>query len=110
MKIGCDPFSREMEGTLELFIVNHQSLDLPWTSDSFTWSRSQESRSKSRLNKFLASTGYEKMTLDINQKPQPKLASDYLPILLDTAKLRKLQAPLQFENVIESEIFWPRQT
>lgn len=78
---NCRVISRAMEEFSE-FINNHLLIDLPLTGANFTWSRSEESISKSQLDRFLVSTSWEELAPNVIQYPLPQLISDYSPIML----------------------------
>ncbi|KAG5595099.1 hypothetical protein H5410_036331 [Solanum commersonii] len=81
-RVGCRPVSRAMEEFLEL-INNLLLIDLSLTSSFFTWTRSEDSSSRSRLDGFLVSTSREEMAPNVIQVPLSHLLSNHSTILLD---------------------------
>ncbi|KAF3661591.1 hypothetical protein FXO38_11602 [Capsicum annuum] len=61
-----------------------------------TWSRSEDSSSRSRLDRFLVSTSWAP---NVIQVPLPQLISDYSPILLDGSRGRWTKSPFRFESI-----------
>lgn len=97
-RIGCRGESRVMEEFSE-FIDNHCLIDLPLTGAPFTWSRSEDSSSRSRLDRFLVSTSWEELAPNVIQAPLPRLLSDHSPIMLDGSRGRQTRCPFRFENM-----------
>ncbi|PHT99388.1 Protein translocase subunit SecA [Capsicum chinense] len=61
-----------------------------------TWSRSEDSSSRSRLDRFLVSTSWAPNVIRV---PLPQLISDYSPILLDGSRGRWTKSPFRFESI-----------
>ncbi|KAF3661108.1 hypothetical protein FXO38_11879 [Capsicum annuum] len=81
------------------FIDNHLLIDLPLSCANFTWSRSEDSNSKSRLERFLVSTSWEELAPNVIQFPLPRLVSDHSPILLDGGRGKRTRSPFRFETM-----------
>lgn len=97
-RLGCRVISRAMKEFSE-FIDNHSLMDLPLLGAYFTWSWSEDSISKSRLDRFLVSTSWEELAPNVIKSPLPQLISDHFPILLDGARGRRMSSPFRFKNM-----------
>ncbi|PHT68371.1 hypothetical protein T459_27858 [Capsicum annuum] len=90
--------SRVME-KFSKFIDYHSLVDLPLRGAFYTWSRSEDSSSRSRLNRFLVSTSLGELVCNVIQIPLLRLVSDHSPFLLDCNKGNRGRSPSRFENM-----------
>ncbi|KAF3636781.1 hypothetical protein FXO37_25289 [Capsicum annuum] len=61
--------------------------------------RLEDSYCRSRLDRFLVSTSWEELALNVIQVPLPRLISDHSPILLDCTRGRRTRSLFRFENM-----------
>jgi hypothetical protein len=94
-RVGAYHFVSNMRDFLA-FINSLGLIDLPLEGGSFTWSNS---RSKSRLDRFLFSTSLEEHFSKMVQQCLLRLLSDHFPILLSCVFMQRGKNPLRFENM-----------
>ncbi|KAL4192886.1 hypothetical protein AMTRI_Chr06g174210 [Amborella trichopoda] len=67
------------------FITSNELFDFNNVGTTFTWSNNSALHPKlSKLDRFLVSSGWDTVFPKFLVKAVPQLASDYVPILLDT--------------------------
>lgn len=86
------------------FIDNHSFIVFPLTGARFMCSRSKESSSRSRLDKFLLSIAWEEITRNVVWNSLPRLTSNHLPIMLDGR--RNMITRVRVENMWLGNRFW----
>ncbi|XP_059446449.1 uncharacterized protein LOC132177995 [Corylus avellana] len=78
------------------FISEQGLMDLPLVGEISTWSNS---RSWSRLDRFLVSTDWEVVHPDLRQKRMLRVCSDHAPIMLECNPFSGGKRPFKFENM-----------
>ena len=73
--------------------------DLPLQGGLFTWCGGINNRSKSRIDRFLISEGWEAHFQGTIQSVLARSVSDHTSILLDGGGMRRGPAPFRFENM-----------
>ena len=94
-RVGAYRFVSNMRDFLA-FINSLGLINLPLEGGSFTWSNS---RSKSRLDRFLFSTSLEEHFSKMVQQRLLHLLSDHFPILLSCVFMQRGKSPFRFENM-----------
>ena len=94
-KGGLDHFTSGMQDFSD-FIFSMGLVDLPLEGGSITWSNT---RSKSRIDRFLFTPSLEVHFSKINQRRLPRIVSDHFPTLLSCGFMHRGKSPFRFENM-----------
>jgi exonuclease III len=104
-RVGSEGISPSMTEFSD-FIFSLGLLDSPMEGGIFTWSNS---RSRSRLDRFLCSSSLEDHFSRIVQRQLPRLLFHHFPILLSCGFMQRRKSPFRFENMwLKSEGFHAR--
>lgn len=82
-KLGGCRTSPDMQAFSD-WINSNSLIDLHLSGAAFTWSSHQSLPSMSKLDRFLVTTDWLELYLEVCQMALPKTASDHCPILLDS--------------------------
>jgi hypothetical protein len=94
-RLGSVRYVASMEAFSQ-FIFDKGLLDIPMMGGQFSWSNGH---SRSRIDRFLLSSGWEERFPDMVQRRLSRVLSDHFPIMLVCGETRRVGGYFKFENM-----------